>query len=92
MIRFYRSFPKNLSIKPMMLQQAKDYTDGSVKTRPLQGELRNHVHLSNLWCRHAAAARASMKNWCFAKGYAAISKANCTLWSSFPCWRECSVY
>jgi len=123
---FFRSFPKKLAIIPMMCHKTKDFTDGKLKTRSLQGELRNNVRLSNLWCGQASPARGSMKMWCSANRYAAMNNAkmlqraptqsrfggtgglransnkirylpyisnpasvgfNCTLWSSFPCWR-----
>ena len=65
--------------------ESKDFPDGKVSIQVLQGKLRNNVHLSHLYCRHASLARVSMKMWRFLYGHAAINGANCTLWSSFPC-------
>ncbi len=65
--------------------ESKDFADRKVNIQVLLGKLRNNVHLSHLFCRHASLARVSMKMWCSLSGHAAINGANCTLWSSFPC-------
>jgi len=80
-----QKFPQKADDDSCEVDESKDFADRKVNIQVLQGRLRNNVHLSHLDCRHASLARVSMKMWRFLYGQAAISGANCTLWSSFPC-------
>jgi len=80
-----RSSPRKLTMTAVMYNKSKDFAYRKVNIQVLQGKLRNNVHLSTLYCRHASLARVSMKMWRFLNGHAAINGANCTLWSSSPC-------
>ncbi len=80
-----KSSPKKLTMTAVKYDETKDFADRKVNIQVLQGKLRNHVHLSHLYCKHESLARVSMKMWCFLNGHAAINGANCTLWSSFSC-------
>jgi len=70
-----RRSPKNLRMTAVKYDESEDFADGKVNIQVLQGKLRNNVHLSHLYCRHASLTRVSMKMERFLNGHAAINGA-----------------